>query len=155
MIFEFGQYRVDADVDRTRLFYEKAKLVSEQCSCEGCQNFAKAAQFLPESVKAFFSKLGVDLRRISECYVYHANADGSLSYGGICHICGSLLSGATHPGTVHTEELFFVSPDFQIDFSEDISLLEEDFPSPVIQLHLYAKIPWMLEIENSYYAADF
>ena len=111
MIFQFGQYKVDVDVEKTRLFYEKAVPVGEYCSCDGCQNFEKAVEVLPESVKAFFSELGVDLKRISECYVYHANKDGNLCYGGVCHICGTLLSSEKKPadGVTDPDTLFSVS----------------------------------------------
>lgn len=152
MIFQSEQYKIDVDVERTRCFYEKAVPVNEQCPCDGCQNFAEAIQSLPNSVKTFFSQLGADLKKISECYVLDADTHGNLHYGGICHICGTLLDsdGNTSNGSVDPNTLFHVSPDLQIALSEDISLLEEDFPTPVIQLDLYVDLPWVLEKENTY-----
>lgn len=42
MIFKFGQYKVDIDVEKTKNFYENAEPVSKSCSCDGCLNFEKA-----------------------------------------------------------------------------------------------------------------
>ncbi len=66
MIFEFGRYKVDVDVEKTKHFYENAQTVSKGCSCDGCQNFEQAAVILPQSVRRFFTNLGVDVRKVSE-----------------------------------------------------------------------------------------
>ena len=49
MIFEFGTFKVDVDVERTRRFYET---VDDQlgCECAGCRNFRKAYPLLPDAV---------------------------------------------------------------------------------------------------------
>ena len=151
MIFKFEPYEINVDIEKTRAFYENAELVSEQCTCDGCQNFAKAVDILPESVKGFFTSLGIDMRKAAECYVYNKNEDGSLFYGGIYHLCGTILRGKStevtfSDGTCWKE----ITLDFQIAFGDNICLLEEDFPLPVIQLNITANIPWVLEKENPY-----
>ena len=157
MIFEFGQYKIDVDVEKTKKFYEQADLVTEGCSCDGCQNFEKAVETLPVSVRDFFSKLGVDVRKICECYVLCTNEDGTLSYGGFCHICGVLISGESAWGKCdkavsrwEERKTFAISESFQISFQEEIDLLEDDFPLPVIQLEFTAEVPWVLDRENNY-----
>lgn len=156
MIFEFGQYRVDVDIEKTKRFYENAKLIHENCSCDGCQNFEKAAKVLPQPVRDFFTGLGVDIQKACECYVNAARDDKTLFYGGFYHLCGKILAGEnawkdTGNGSRWNEKAaYFITPDFQVSFSTDIALLEEDFPPPAIQLEFLADIPWVLEKENPY-----
>lgn len=157
MVLKFGEYEIDVDIQKTRSFYENAKFISEECSCDGCQNFEKAVDVLPQSVKVFFSDLGINMKKICECYVNVVNEDESLLYGGFCHICGTLLSGngawvKIDKNTAYwkKDSTFSVSQNFHISFQDNISLLEKDFPLPVIQLEISANIPWVLEKENPY-----
>ena len=53
MIFEFGPYRVDVDVERTRQWYKTEPTANQCCDCDGCINFERAADLFPERVKSF------------------------------------------------------------------------------------------------------
>nr|WP_288828497.1 hypothetical protein [uncultured Clostridium sp.] len=157
MIFKFGQYQVDIDVDKTKSFYENAPLVSEGCSCSGCRNYEKAITVLPAEVTGFFSDLGVDMRKVSEVYVNCNNSDGTLFYGGFYHLCGTLLLGESawvsiDPSISHWEEeqAFKITNDFHVSFQKECSLLEDDLPRPALQLEISANIPWVLHEENKY-----
>lgn len=157
MIFELGQYKVDVDVEKTRQFYQKAEVVSKACSCDGCFNFEKAVSGLPQAVIRFFADLGIDLRKVCECYVNCVNEDGTLLYGGFSHVCGTIIHGRSawkkiNEGSLCWEEneTFSVSPDFHISFQEEIDLPEADFPQPVIQLEFSARLPWVLDKDNTY-----
>lgn len=81
MIFQFGEYKIDVDVEKTRQFYDRAKTVSEGCQCDGCLNFERAVDKLPQNIRDFFSALGVDMKKICECYVYCAKDENTLYYG--------------------------------------------------------------------------
>ncbi|MDE6953742.1 MAG: hypothetical protein K2P09_08015 [Erysipelotrichales bacterium] len=157
MFFEIGQYRLDIDVARTKHFYENADFVSKSCSCDGCLNFEKAVSALPISVIAFFTNLGTDMKKVCECYVNDTADDGTLLYGGFYHICGTLLDGKSAWKSIDentfcwdSNATFSICPDFFVSFQENVALLEKDFPLPVIQLEFFAKIPWVLEKENTY-----
>ena len=157
LIFQFGEYKIDVDVEKTRQFYDRAKTVSEGCQCDGCLNFERAVDKLPQNIRDFFSALGVDMKKICECYVYCAKDENTLYYGGFCHICGTLLSGKsawkpTSDSTACWDEkaTYPLSPNFGISFSNRIDMPEPDFPLPVIQLDFDADIPWVLEKRNSY-----
>ena len=157
MIFQFGEYKIDVDVEKTRQFYDRAKTVSEGCQCDGCLNFERAVDKLPQNIRDFFSALGVDMKKICECYVYCAKDENTLYYGGFCHICGTLLSGKsawkpTSDSTACWDEkaTYPLSPNFGVSFSDRIDMPEPDFPLPVIQLDFDADIPWVLEKKNSY-----
>ena len=86
MIFQFGEYKIDVDVEKTRQFYDRAKTVSEGCQCDGCLNFERAVDKLPQNIRDFFSALGVDMKKICECYVYCAKDENTLYYGALPHL---------------------------------------------------------------------
>lgn len=157
MIFQFGEYKIDVDVEKTRKFYSGAELISKGCQCDGCLNFERAVDRLPQKTRDFFSSLGVDMKRICECWVYCAKDKNTLSYGGLCHICGTLLGGESAWKMKNSsmaywddEATYSLSSDFAVSFDDRIDMLEEDFPLPVIQLDFTADIPWVLEIRNEY-----
>ena len=175
MIFEFGPYKVDIDIESTKQFYA-AGSVSERCSCDGCRNYEKAVNTLPSEVQNFFASLGVDISKACEVYVNCGNADGTLLYGGFYHLCGSVLEGssawvAANPVVrsrlsawvmrrrsigrsvvSHWEEsrAFQIADDFSVSFQPECALLEKNFPLPALQLEISARIPWVLPGENPY-----
>ena len=149
MIFQFGKTIVDIDRERTRAFYETAGTVGESCSCAGCRNLEAAAGLLPPPVGAFLADVGVDLRKVCECYVICANPDGTLLYGGFCHVCGVVPAG----GRIDEAEEYPVDERFRVSLREELDLLEEGFPVPALQLEFTASIPWALGGENPYSAA--
>ena len=155
MLFEFNQFCIDIDVASTKDFYEKAKFITDSCSCDGCMNFAHAVENLPEIIKEFFSKIGIDMKKICECYVNCTNTDGTLLYGGFYHVCGTMQRGQSawvkcSETTAYWNEKFtyLLSPNFQISFQNEIHLLEDNFPLPVLQLEILANIPWVLQKSN-------
>lgn len=151
MLFEFGPYKVDIDIPKTRLFYEKYGLAAGGCDCDGCRNFAKAADTFPQPVLSFFTRLGIDAGKPCECYAQYTNENGTLLYGGFYHVCGTLPNKeGKKRESICQEEYFNVSPDFGICFTDSVCLLEENFPAPVIQLEISANLPWVLQEENSY-----
>lgn len=157
MFFEIGQYRIDIDVAKTKQFYKNADLASTSCSCDGCLNFQKAVDTLPPSIIAFFTNLGIDMKKVCECYVNFTDDDGMLLYGGFYHVCGTLLDGESawkkideNTSCWDNEAAFCVSPDFNVSFQKDVALLEKGFPMPAIQLEFSARIPWVLEKSNTY-----
>ena len=157
MEFEFGPYRVDVNVEKTREFYKNANLISEECSCDRCLNFEEAASHLSTAIISFFEKLGIDIRKACEVYVFGSKDDSTLLYGGIYHICGIILSGesawvlAGIHGSQWAEELAFsITEDFHISLDKSNVMLEEGFPLPAFQLDILANIPWVLMKENTY-----
>lgn len=157
MIFTFGNYTVDVDVDKTKKIYNKLPLITQGCDCDGCRNFEKATEVLPESVRAFFDDLGVDLKKVVECYVNCKNEDGTLLYGGFCHVCGTLIQGKsawvniskTH-SYYNTDFTYLLDKNFHISFQEECLMVEEQFEAPILQIELDANIPWVLDKENTY-----
>ena len=157
MIFTFANYVVDIDVEKTRQIYKELPLITQGCECDGCQNFEKAADILPKTVRTFFDTLGVDLKKIVECYVNCKNEDGTLLYGGFCHVCGTLIRGEsawvniseTH-SYYNTDLTYRLDENFHISFQEECLMVEEQFEPPMLQIEFEANIPWVLDKENTY-----
>ena len=116
---------------------------------------------MPDEVLCFFQSLGIDMKKMTEIYVNRANPDGTLLYGGFCHLCGNALEGKS--AWVETQEnadsktfvwqkenTYKISDDFRVSFQEECALVEKGFPQPVLQMEIEAVIPWVLEEENPY-----
>ena len=153
MILQFGQYKIDVDVEKTRKYYETAEKLSESCSCDGCRNFEQAVEILPPQVKDFFTGLGIDLRRICECTVFGKKGDKALSYMGFCHACGTVLEGKNACNDFDWDKklAFPVSDNFLVSFRNNIWAIEDNFPLPAFKIDFAATIPWVLEKEFSRY----
>jgi hypothetical protein len=156
MIFRFSDYVLDIDVDRTREFYarEDVETTSEKCTCQGCQNYDKAILAASDTVVGFLRSLGIDPRKPAEAFDVIGGLDenGQVFYNGFYHICGVRLQG--EDAWVHTSEnsmhldgdkMYTVDDSFRVSFEEQMLLLHEAFPTPVLQMEFDAHLPVALE----------
>ena len=157
MIFTFGNYTVDIDVKKTRQIYKRLPLITQGCNCDGCQNFEKAVDVLPKAVRVFFDDLGIDLKRIVECYVNSKNEDNTLLYGGFCHVCGTLVQGENAWVNISEKHSYYNSDlayhlddNFCVSFQDECLMVEDQFEAPILQIEFEASIPWVLNKENTY-----
>ncbi len=157
MIFTFGDYVVDVDVEKTKQIYSTLPLLTQGCNCDGCLNFEAAINFLPECIRTFFDNLGIDPQKITECCVNCKNEDKNLSYWGFCHLCGSLIQGknawvkTSKNHSYYNRDLTYqVNDNWFVSFQKECSLVEKEFKGPVLQMEFEATIPWVLDRENLY-----
>ena len=167
--------RVLIDEDTTRAFY-RAHGENNNCECSGCRNFRACLPKLNDRVKEFFGSVGIDdMAVISEIMPLAAEEDGMMLYGGFFHVVGELenIPSVTYEipcceyavdengnrTTVitgretryHTETSHHrLWDDFDIWFSGSLGMVPEGFPEPTLQLEIYAKLPWVLDEENTY-----
>ena len=163
----FGDFAIEADVERTARFYrESAKSTSECCSCRGCQNFDKAVMEAPKAVLEFLKAMGIDPRKPAESCDAAGEIfdDGTVYYWGFYHVCGKIIESPDcwkneAPKTQNTAELqerSMYHPDGTEDFAfgvtDGILMLEEGFPEPCIQLefdmYLPCVVPELYETEE-------
>ncbi len=60
MIFTFGHYKIDIDLEKTKAFYD-SEVIEHPCTCISCRNFQKAIEYLPSDIKNFFGNLDIVL----------------------------------------------------------------------------------------------
>lgn len=152
---QLGIYELEVDAERTRRFYQQAGKIT--CDCDGCQNFAAAISQLPERVKEFLEQFGIDPAKPAELSAIYAPSDDTVFYDGFYHICGTILKGTT-PYIQIGEKHFQLDPLYNIEldsensvfFSNDVHLLEDNFPKPVFQMNIFFTLPWVLPKPNSY-----
>ena len=153
MIFDFGKFRVDVDVEKTREFYtNKAKTVLEDCGCNSCRNYYEAIKKTPDRVKSFFDSLGIDPQKSPEATWYVTNENGMAYYTVTFHVVGTVIDSVNmykplgrNTWTMIPENLYEIDENFKVGFTSDIFLLEKDFPEPCIQLEVDAHMPWVID----------
>jgi hypothetical protein len=150
MLFSFGTYQIDLDIEKTNEFYVAARPLSEHCRCDGCSNYEKAVDFLSQTIINFFQSIGVDVKKPCEVYVNCTNKDGTLNYGGFYHLCGKIITDKSAWAPSGCRDLISLEDNLNISFNDDCSLLEKDFPRPAILLDFYTYVPWVLDKRNPY-----
>ena len=92
MIFDFGNFRLDIDVESTKAFYSKhEKTVIEDCGCVNCRNYYEAISKVSDKVKNFFNSLGIDPQKSPEATWWETNEDGVAYYSIIFHVVGTII----------------------------------------------------------------
>lgn len=163
MVFTFGKFTIDVDIEKNRAFYQTGEALTVGCNCDGCVNFEKAADSFPELVREFFQGLGVDPKKPAETFAYCSEENGkNLFYGGFYHLCGTVLTGdnawimrevdsTTSVLYVNEDYLYEIADGFNVLFSTaGDALLEDGFPEPVITMDFEFHVPWVLDKENTY-----
>lgn len=57
---KFGPWIIEVDVGKTKEFYDKFHLISEDCNCSYCANYMLICDKFPREIKELFDSLGVD-----------------------------------------------------------------------------------------------
>ncbi|MBQ8338975.1 MAG: hypothetical protein IJY16_00825 [Clostridia bacterium] len=140
MIFNFGRYTIDVDIEKTRAFYTSdfSVATNEVCSCDCCQRFPDTIMACSPTVVSFLNSLGIDPRKPGE--VFGSEED---SYNGWYHIVGTLLNGKISGACFDSSNSFV--PDetvkFQVWFDDDnkrMGWIEENFPTPILEISFSA-----------------
>lgn len=159
MLFTFGKYRLDIDVESTRAFYESdsAVVTSQSCRCDGCQNYDKAILTAPAAVTDFLRALGIDPQKPGEVFgvIGEVESDTRYWYNGWYHAVGTLLEcpalGDTPQAAVFDDEnCYRPDPafDFEVWFIDDrnhMGWIETDFPEPILELSISTRLPWLID----------
>ena len=150
--FTFGDYVIEVDVEKTREVYKGLKPVSERCKCDYCANYQRVVDSIPAQARELFESLGVDLGRITESVSYNRNRDGTVHYGGFCHVCGKVVKGkspAHKDGAnwivLREEDAYEVAEGVPVWFSQECVMVEKEFGAPVMQIDFSVDLPWVLD----------
>lgn len=153
MIFDFGKFRLDVDVEATKAFYDiHGKTVLEDCGCVNCRNYYAAISKTSDKVKDFFRSIGIDPQKSPEATWLETKADGMAYYSLLFHIVGTIIQSVDiHKPVGDTghqliiENFYEIDQNFMVGFTSDAVLVEKDFPKPCIQLEIEAYLPWLID----------
>lgn len=153
MIFKFGAYTVDVDVERTREFYDKHGItVIEDCGCNSCYNYYHAISKCSQKVKHFFDILGIDPLKSPEATFWFTDENNIAHYTVLFNLVGTIIKsvdiykpvypkGAEQiPGNFHE-----IDRDFTVGFHSEYIFPVKDFPQPCIGLEINVNLPWILK----------
>jgi len=159
MRLDFKNFSVEIDAEATRRAYEGLPRTDERCSCAGCQNFPLAiGKALSEEGRRLFESMGVDPAKATEAYVNFACDEGTIFYGAWYHLFGRIERRVeTVPDVTAAEwgrdierdvgdNAFILFSDKRIDLKEDVFSGRAD----VVQMELFADVPWVLDGPNPY-----
>ena len=153
MIFDFGDFRLDIDVESTKAFYSKhGKTVLENCGCLNCRNYYKAISKVSDKVKSFFSSIGIDPQKSPEATWWNTDDNGRAYYSIIFHVAGTIIQSVDiykpfgdNGYQLINENFYEIDKDFKVGFTSSAVLVEKDFPKPCIQLEIEAYLPWVID----------
>ena len=159
MRLDFKNFSVEIDAEATRRAYEGLPRTDERCSCDGCQNFPLAiGKALSEEGRRLFESMGVDPAKATEAYVNLARDEGTIFYGAWYHLFGRIERRAETVPDVTAPEW---GRDVERDVGDNASILFSDkrfepredpfrVDANVVQMDLYADVPWVLGKPNPY-----
>ena len=159
MRLDFKSFSVEIDAEATRKAYEGLRRTDERCRCDGCQNFPLAiGKALSEEGRRLFESMGVDPAKATEAYVNLARDEGTIFYGAWYHLFGRIERRVeTVPDVTAAEwgrdierdvgdNAFILFSDKRIDLKEDVFSGRAD----VVQMELFADVPWVMDGPNPY-----
>ena len=159
MRLDFKNFSVEIDAEATRRAYEGLPRTDERCSCDGCQNFPLAiGKALSEEGRRLFESMGVDPAKATEAYVNLARDEGTIFYGAWYHLFGRIERRAE---TVPDVTAAVWGKDVERDVGDNASILFSDkrfdpredpfrVDANVVQMDLYADVPWVMDGPNPY-----
>lgn len=147
MIFDFGAFTIDGDVEKTKKYYrETSRTLTEGCGCILCQNFLAAYETLDPQIRQFFDSMGVDVCKAADMTSMHGDEERNiLYYEGFCHLCGEIVAGGMEENkTFSRTPEYPVAAGCTVRFSTQCNLVEKSFPAPVLQMDVKLKVPWVV-----------
>lgn len=148
MIFEFGRYILDVDVEKTKAFYQSqfSTKTNERCSCPRCQRFSKEILTSSNVVLDFLHSLGVDPQKAGEIIDGPFDETTNCDYYGWYHIVGTMLNRKSTPKQENDDNCFLpdINSIFRVWFNDDrekMGPIEDGFPSPVLEMSFSVVLP--------------
>ena len=106
---------------------------------------------LPQPVKDFFARLGLDPEKVNELCYYTGTA-GTIAGDCWYHLVGTVLEGSSQPGdyVLFPAGWYELAEGFSVGFKTECDLLPDDFPKPCFQMEFEHVMPWVLNEPNPY-----
>ncbi|MDE7399144.1 MAG: hypothetical protein K2N06_06395 [Oscillospiraceae bacterium] len=152
MVFTFGKYTIDADVERTREYYKTAEFITDICDCDGCTNFEKATDVFPKPVRELFDKLGIDPKKAYDtCAIVSVENGAKILTDGLYLFFGTILKEEQLFEIIEVDDIPIkiadrnpakIVDDYYVRFGlsgDDTAVMGVNF-----------NVPWVLNKENTY-----
>lgn len=153
MIFNFGPYTVDIDIEKTREYYNNLVIPEIYCNM-GYKNYVAIIPHLPVEVKSFYKAIGVDIYKIREVYVNCVNRDGSICYGGFYCFYGNVIKNNElslyEKETLKDGYAYALTKDYCIEFIEYENVEDSNNTLTNFKIDILANMPWILSEANPY-----
>lgn len=157
MIFDFGMYEIDLDIEKTADYHHNDSRL--MCDCLGCRNFKRAVATFPQELSAFLESLGVDPAKPEILSIDYAPSNHTMAYSGFYYLCGTILRGKEiwiqdGPEARHLDEQcrLQVSSDYSAWFTVPFhAVANSDFPQPIVALHFVCTLPWLMQEPHIYH----
>lgn len=135
---QVGPWLIETDREATTLAYQEQPLITEQCACTYCRNYAAAYTQLPTALLQLFDQLGINPLKEAEVCDLEVDIDrASHLYTAAYHCVGRIVETLTTPKVLEIETA-------EILLTTNVYLVPDNFPRPVVQLELFANLPWIL-----------
>jgi len=146
-LVKYRNWVFEVDRSKTESLYDKVKLSgTESCGCGQCKEFIALKDIIyPQEIKELFKKLGVDIYKEFEL-CDHGNEEYGHVYSWWFHFVGKIIEGddcnISLPESDYTRNTLAINDLFSIGFTKDISISFFNNYQDLIQVELFAKVPW-------------
>lgn len=157
LVFEINQMVVDINVEATRNYYTQENRMND-CSCSGCINYRQNTKGCNDKIKGFFSKIGIDdMNYITEIIPMDVSCDSyeqdhCIDYMGFYHVKGEIIENKNPLSKRESiqDKWEKLDENFYVTIHNKISLMPDEFPTPCLQVEIFAHFPWIVDEENTY-----
>lgn len=157
MIFEINQVVVDINVEATRSYYAQVDRIND-CSCSGCVNYRQYTKECNNKIKDFFTGIGIDdMNFITEIIPLDVTRDvyeqdHCIDYMGFYHVKGEIIENKKSLSQQECiqDKWEKIDENFYVTIHNEITLLPDGFPTPCLQVEIFAHFPWVADEENTY-----
>ncbi len=143
-----GLNTIEIDEYRTKLFYEKANVVSQTCSCDYCQNYVYCCTDFPPELNRVFTELCINPKKASEVMEFFKDDRGNHLYASFYHIIGKAIEVIPENEPIidlSNEMAKLEKKTIYFDITDEIFIQSNDMMSPLMQICLEISLPWVLQ----------
>ena len=88
----FGNTIIETSTAKNADYYKNIPIISDECSCDKCQNFVNGVGRLAPEISDFFAKIGIDIKKPESLSALYSEDNGrSICYWAFYELCGSII----------------------------------------------------------------
>lgn len=144
-IVKISNWIIKVNTDETTEFYTKDDYID--CSCDYCKNYLLCCDIFPEEIHILFNELCISPKKEGEIMHFNENENGTHFYVPFYHLSGQILSLSEFEFIKQNRKIKIkkldMLHDYNIEFTENLSLVPENFPEPIIEFSLSLNLPWL------------